>query len=71
MDIVDAERESVWVEKGKLKTLERLEPKTNSQTQRHIELEAAIQIAQVGKSIPTFLSIPKIKNADYFCYFLP
>lgn len=69
MDVVDSERESVWAEKGKLKTLERLEPKTNSQTQRQIEIDAAIQIAQVGNSIQRLHNLKKrmLAISSSFC----
>lgn len=49
MDIVDTERELVWSEKSKLQTLAQLKPTASSSAQRQIELDAAIQIAQVSR----------------------
>lgn len=57
MDAVDTERETIWAEKSKLSTMARLETSTNTSTQRQIELDAAIQIAQVCQTnTPEFLS---------------
>lgn len=47
MDILDAEREKILVEKAKLETMERLKTPSNTSTKRQSELDAAIKIAQV------------------------
>lgn len=47
MEILDAEREKILVEKAKLETMERLKAPSNTSTKRPSELDAAIKIAQV------------------------
>lgn len=47
MDILDAEREQILIEKAKVETLERLKLPSNPTTTRQTELDAAIKIAQV------------------------
>lgn len=47
MEILDAEREKILVEKAKLETMERLKTPSNTSTKRQSELDAAIKIAQV------------------------
>ena len=47
MEILDAEREKILVEKAKLETMERLKTPSNTSTKRPSELDAAIKIAQV------------------------
>lgn len=46
MELLDAEREQILIEKAKLETMERLKVPTNT-TRRQSELDAAIKIAQV------------------------
>lgn len=48
MDVLDAEREQILIEKAKLETLERLKPTATPTVKRQTELDAAIQIAQVN-----------------------
>lgn len=48
MDLLDAEREQILIEKAKLETMERLKPTSMPTVKRQTELDAAIQIAQVG-----------------------
>lgn len=48
MDLLDAEREQILIEKTKLETMERIKPTSYpSIGKRHTELDAAIKIAQV------------------------
>lgn len=48
LDLLDAERQQILVEKAKLETLERLKmPSSNPLNNRQGELDAAIKIAQV------------------------
>lgn len=48
MDLIDAERERILVEKAKFETMERLKmSSSSSSTQRQSELDASIKIAQV------------------------
>lgn len=47
MDLLDAEREQILIEKAKLETMERLKPTSMPTAKRQTELDAAIQIAQV------------------------
>lgn len=47
MDLLDAEREQILIEKAKLETLERLKPTSMPSAKRQPELDAAILIAQV------------------------
>lgn len=49
MDLLDAEREQILIEKAKLETMERLKPTSMPTVKRQTELDAAIQIAQVLK----------------------
>lgn len=51
MDLLDAEREQILIEKAKLETMERLKPTSMPTGKRQTELDAAIQIAQVIKSV--------------------
>lgn len=48
MDLLDAEREQILIEKAKLETMERLKPTSMPAAKRQTELDAAIQIAQVN-----------------------
>lgn len=47
MDLIDAERQVILVEKAKLETLERLKASKSDSLHREKELDAAIRIAQV------------------------
>lgn len=47
MDLLDAEREQILIEKAKLETMERLKPTSMPAAKRQTELDAAILIAQV------------------------
>lgn len=52
MDLLDAEREQILIERTKLETMERIKPTTsNTSTKRPSELDAAIKIAQVNYRI--------------------
>ncbi|XP_031622610.1 interaptin [Contarinia nasturtii] len=46
MELLDAEREQILIEKAKLETMERLKVPTNPTVKRQSELDAAIKIAQ-------------------------
>lgn len=47
MDLLDSEREKIFMEKTKLETMERLKIPSNSNAKRPSDLDAAIKIAQV------------------------
>lgn len=47
MDLIDAERQEILVEKAKLETMERLKTPKSDSLHREKELDAAIRIAQV------------------------
>lgn len=47
MDLIDAERQVILVEKAKLETMERLKASKSDSLHREKELDAAIRIAQV------------------------
>lgn len=55
MDLLDAEREQILIEKAKLETMERLKPTSMPTVTRQTELDAAIQIAQVKHRIVCWL----------------
>lgn len=48
MDLIDAERQEIFVEKAKLETMERLNTPKSDSLHREKELDAAIRIAQVN-----------------------
>lgn len=48
MDLIDAERQEILVEKAKLETMERLKTPKSDLLHREKELDAAIRIAQVN-----------------------
>lgn len=47
MDLIDAERQEILVDKAKLETMERLKTPKSDSLHREKELDAAIRIAQV------------------------
>lgn len=47
MDLLDAEREQILIEKTKLETMEHLKPTSTPSSKRQSEVDAAIKIAQV------------------------
>lgn len=65
MELLDAQREQILIEKTKLETMERLKTPSNSSTKRHSELDAAIKIAQVSNTFSN--DKEKFKNQCDVC----